>query len=102
MISANVAPFGRFIMAITSAFLLARSAFGLVAWFVARAFFADLALLGWRSGFAAAAVSALLPFSGTIGIVLMVFLLAACCFSLPRVAVVTIHHSVSEKWQADL
>src|SRR5260370_8493336 len=46
MISGSVAPFARFIIAITSAFLLVRSAFGLVAAFLARpAFFAGLAFL---------------------------------------------------------
>jgi hypothetical protein len=46
MISASVAPLARFIIAITSAFLLARSALGLVTGFLARpAFFAGLALL---------------------------------------------------------
>jgi hypothetical protein len=46
MISANVAPLARFIIAITSAFLLARSALGLVADFLARpAFFAGLVFL---------------------------------------------------------
>jgi hypothetical protein len=46
MISASVAPFARFIIAITSAFLLARSALDLLAGFRARpAFFADLTFL---------------------------------------------------------
>src|SRR5580692_11138144 len=46
MISASVAPLARFIIAITSAFLLARSALGLLAGFQARpAFFAGLAFL---------------------------------------------------------
>jgi hypothetical protein len=46
MISANVAPLARFIRAMTSAFLLARSAFGLPAAFLTRAaFFAVLAFL---------------------------------------------------------
>src|SRR5579864_4630722 len=55
MISGNVAPFARFIIAITSAFLLVRSAFGLAAGFLARAaFFGGLAFLpGLRFGFAA-------------------------------------------------
>src|ERR1700676_3286558 len=52
MISASVAPLARFISAMTSAFLLARSAFNVVAGFLARlAFFADLDFL----------VAALLP-----------------------------------------
>src|SRR5260370_35530414 len=51
MISGSVAPFARFIMAITSAFLLARSAFGLAAAFLARpAFFAGLAFLAGLCG----------------------------------------------------
>src|SRR5271170_3811796 len=46
MISASVAPLARFISAITSAFLLARSALGLLAGFPARAaFFGGLAFL---------------------------------------------------------
>ena len=46
MISVRVAPLGRFIMVITSAFLLVPSVFGLAAGFLARlAFFAGLALL---------------------------------------------------------
>jgi hypothetical protein len=57
MISGNVAPLARFIMAMTSAFLLVRSAFGLPAGVLARAaFFAALAFfVGFRAplGFAA-------------------------------------------------
>jgi len=46
MISGNVAPFARFIMAMTSAFLLVRSALGLLADCLARpGFFAGLAFL---------------------------------------------------------
>jgi hypothetical protein len=45
MISASVAPLARFIIAITSAFLLARSALGLLAGFLVRDFFAAVAFL---------------------------------------------------------
>src|SRR5579863_5672925 len=46
IISARVAPLARFIIAMTSAFLFGRSAFGLLARFLARpAFFAALAFL---------------------------------------------------------
>jgi hypothetical protein len=53
MISASVAPLARFISAITSAFLLVRSVFGLPVGFLARfAFFAGLAFFpAWRFGF---------------------------------------------------
>src|ERR1700737_2297309 len=63
MISANVTPLARFIMAITSAFLLVRSALDLPAAFLARAaFFAGFAFLALRSRFGFAAVgSGLLP-----------------------------------------
>jgi hypothetical protein len=55
MISGRVAPFARFLIAITSAFLLVRSAFGLPTTFLARpAFFAGFSFLpGLPFGFAA-------------------------------------------------
>ena len=62
MISASVAPLARFISAITSAFLLARSAFGLPAAFLDRpAFFAGLILAAVRLAFACVA-----PGSGVV------------------------------------
>jgi hypothetical protein len=79
-------PFARRVTAITSAFLLARSVFGLAAAFVARAaFFADLAFLaGLRPllGFAASGAG-LMVFSLSIAFSLIEFLL-------DRVAVVTV------------
>src|SRR5579864_267660 len=49
-ISASVAPLARFIIAMTSAFLLVRSAFGLLAGFLAAcAFFEDFAFLALRA-----------------------------------------------------
>jgi hypothetical protein len=57
----------RFIMAMTSAFFVARSAFGLpaAAFFVRAVFFAGLAVLALRFPLGCAAGSPLLPFSGT-------------------------------------
>jgi len=46
IISASVAPLARFISAITSAFLLARSVFGLAAFFARRGLLSRLRLLG--------------------------------------------------------
>jgi hypothetical protein len=48
MISASVAPLARFIMAMTSAFLIARSAFDLLAWPARKAF--ALGERNWRPG----------------------------------------------------
>jgi hypothetical protein len=85
LISANVAPLARFIIAMTSAFLLVRSAFGLLAGFLARlAFFAGFALLPALLaplGFAASGAGFLM-FSLTIAFSLIQFLL-------DRVAIVT-------------
>src|SRR5215471_12645912 len=81
MISGRVAPFARFIMAMTSAFLLPRSAFGwpTVGLFARPAFFAGLAFLA----------SFLLPLAGVAAgsglpafVESIVFVLI--CFSLPR------------------
>jgi hypothetical protein len=76
MISASVTPLARFIIAITSAFLLVRSAFGLAAAFLARpTFFAGLAfLLALRAplGFAVSGPG-LLMFSESIAFSLIVF-----------------------------
>src|SRR5260370_38184954 len=85
MISGNVAPLARFIMAITSAFLLVRSALGLLdAFFVRPAFFAGLAFLpALREPFGFAVSGAGLPFSLSIAFSLIEFLL-------DRVAVVTV------------
>jgi hypothetical protein len=47
VISASVAPLARFIIAITSAFLLAWSAFGLAAVFLARPVFVVALPLSW-------------------------------------------------------
>src|SRR5579864_2086397 len=82
-----------FIIAITSAFLLVRSAVGLAAGFLARAaFFGGLAFLPrLRFGFAAAGSG--VAFTESIAFSLIEFLL-------DRVAVVTSHHSGSEKHQA--
>ena len=77
MISGSVTPLARFIMAITSAFLLARSAFGLPTGFLARpAFFPGFAFLGLRGLLVAgASVGDVLVFSESIVLI---------CFSLPR------------------
>jgi hypothetical protein len=78
MISANVTPFARFIIAITSAFLLVPSAFGLAAGFLAGpAFFAGLAFLpALRAPFGfAVSGAALLMFSLSIAFSLIEFLL---------------------------
>ena len=76
MISASVAPLARFISAITSAFLLARSAFGLPACFFARAaFVADLAFLaGARLAFGCGTSGADAFFSDSV-VVFISFLL---------------------------
>src|SRR5260370_40359030 len=85
MISGNVAPLARFIMAITSAFLLVRSALGLLdAFFVRPAFFAGLAFLpALREPFGFAVSGAGFPFSLSSAFSLIEFLL-------DRVAVVTV------------
>jgi hypothetical protein len=94
MISGRVAPLARFIMPITSAFLLARSAFGLAAGLLARlAFVAGLAFLDLRGLLVAGASAAdVLVFSDS-----MLILLFSFCRKL--VAVVTSHHSGREKHQ---
>ena len=80
MISGNVAPLLRFIIAMTSAFLLGRSALGLLAAFLA------LPALGLRSlGLRLA------------GLILGCDSAGAHLSLLDRVAVVTIHHSSREK-----
>ena len=92
MISARVAPFARFMSAITSAFLLARSALGLLPGLAAVGFFA-LALAGLRLLFGCSvAVCGVAPLS-------MVSLLID--FLHDRAAIVTIHHSGREKKQAE-
>jgi hypothetical protein len=92
MISASVAPLVRFIIAITSPSLLARSALGLLAGFLARPTFFAGFLLAVRLPFAFwAFVSGV--FAASIVFVLVVFLL-------DRVAVV-IDHSNSEKLQVE-
>src|SRR3984893_9644267 len=75
MISGSVAPFARCIIAMTSAFLLARSAFGLAAGFFARpAFCAGLPFLpGLSFGFAAAGSG--VAFTESIAFSLIEFLL---------------------------
>src|ERR1035438_6680723 len=77
MISASVAPLARFISAMTSAFLLARSALGLLDGFLARpAFFAGLILAAVRLAFACVAPgSGVVVFSVSIAFVFIVLLL---------------------------
>src|ERR1700730_17444770 len=93
MISESVAPFARFIISMTSAFLFVRSAFGFPAAFLVRpAFFAGLAFLPALRpslGFAAS-VAGLLMFSLSIAFSLIEFLL-------DRVAVVTVITPVGRK-----
>jgi hypothetical protein len=78
MISGSVAPLARFIIAMTSAFLLARSAFGLVAAFLERpGFFAFAFVSGLRAPLAfAVSGTGLLMFSLSIAFSLIEFLLA--------------------------
>jgi Fe2+ transport system protein B len=101
MISGNVAPLARFIMAITSAFLLVPSVLGLLAGFLARdVFLAALAFLaGLRVPLGLAVSDAgLLMLSLSIAFSLIEFLL-------DRVAVVTVitsmrrHSQVKTPWR---
>src|SRR5580704_12879848 len=92
-ISARVAPLARFMRAMTSAFLFARSALGLLTgFFVCRAFFAALTFLavGLRRGCRASVPS----FPG-------IRLCWCSSVSPDRAAVVTIHHSGREKLQGE-
>ena len=81
MISANVASLAGFISAITLALLLARFAFGLLAFFGYRAFFGGLVFLeGARLPFACGASgSSVVAFSVWIVCVLVVFLRDRVC-----------------------
>jgi hypothetical protein len=94
MISANVAPLARFIIAITPAFLFARSVLGLMAAFLARVFFEGLAFLARLRLLVAPAASPSGLLSFTKSISLIEFLLAACCGRHS-------HHSGAEKWQGE-
>ncbi len=67
MISGSVAPLARFVIAMTSAFLFARSALGLLTAFLARPAFADFGfLLALR---AAASAAGVLVFSDSMSLI---------------------------------
>src|ERR1051326_4148585 len=106
MISARVAPFARFIIAMTSAFLLLRSAAGLAAFlagfafFVALAFFAGLtALAGF---FALGSVSGCRAAAGVVSTSVVMFDIVVISFATKCLAVVTFITPVRETSKAIL